>query len=184
MKSKRLIIIAGAKGGSGKSLTATILHAWLVARKHSDGGHRRRPVEFPPSPAICRTAGLSTCGSRQPLMPSSHPSPPTKPRWYYSTHGQPLPMKWWQWLKQIGIEAIKTDLSTAITVVVMVTNSRDTLEQLRWWKEELKAEVQWVIVRNHGRRSGGRIRREQYSQGDDDHLERQGNHPCQKFRAL
>src|SRR5271170_4501331 len=33
MASKRLIIIAGAKGGSGKSFTTTILYAWLKARK-------------------------------------------------------------------------------------------------------------------------------------------------------
>jgi hypothetical protein len=147
MKSKRLIIIAGAKGGSGKSLTTTILYAWLQTQKIRtvaiDGDPSNstltrylpdsRFIDMREQTAIDAILSPITADEAEVVMLDSRAA----------TSDEMV-----QWLKQIGVQAIKTDLNTAITIVGMVTNSRDTLEQLRWWKEELKAEVQWVIVRN------------------------------------
>jgi rhodanese-related sulfurtransferase len=147
MTKRRLIITAGAKGGSGKTLTTTILHAWLLDRKIRtlaiDGDNENstlsrylpdsRFIDMREQTAIDAILSPITAEEAEVVLLDSRAA----------TSDEMV-----QWLKQIGVQAIKTDLNTAITIVVIVTNSRDTLEQLRWWKEELKEEVQWVIVRN------------------------------------
>jgi rhodanese-related sulfurtransferase len=147
MTTRRLIIIAGAKGGSGKSLTTTILHAWLQAQKIRavaiDGDNENSTlsrflpgskfIDMREQAAIDSVLAPITTDEAEVVLLDSRAA----------TSEEMV-----QWLKQIGIQAIKTDLNTAITIVVMVTNSRDTLEQLRWWKDQLGASVQWLVVRN------------------------------------
>jgi MinD-like ATPase involved in chromosome partitioning or flagellar assembly len=147
MTTRRLIITAGAKGGSGKSLTTAILHAWLQARKIRtvaiDGDNENSTLSrfLPESRFI---------DMREPTAIDSILAPITaeEAEVVLLDSRAATSEEMVQWLKQIGIQAINTDLNTAITIVVMVTNSRDTLEQLRWWKNQLEASVQWLIVRN------------------------------------
>jgi rhodanese-related sulfurtransferase len=147
MTTRRLIITAGAKGGSGKSLTTTILHAWLQARKIQavaiDGDNENSTLSrfLPDSKFIDMREQAAIDSVLAPITTDEAEVVLLDSR--AATSEEMV-----QWLKQIGIQAIKTDLNTAITIVVMVTNSRDTLEQLRWWKDQLGASVQWLVVRN------------------------------------
>ena len=147
MTTRRLIITAGAKGGSGKSLTTAILHAWLQARKIRtvaiDGDNENSTLSrfLPESQYIDMREQTGIDSILAPITTEEAEVVLLDSR--AATSEEMV-----KWLKQIGIHAIKTDLNTAITIVVMVTNSRDTLEQLRWWKDQLGTSVQWLIVRN------------------------------------
>lgn len=147
MKPRRLIIIAGAKGGSGKSLTATLLHAWLITQGIRtvafDGDHENSTLSrfLPESRFIDMREQTAIDAILSPIMAEEAEVVLLDSRAATSDEMT-------QWLKQMGVAAIKADWHTSITIVAMVTSSRDTLEQLRWWKEALGAEVQWLIVRN------------------------------------
>jgi MinD-like ATPase involved in chromosome partitioning or flagellar assembly len=147
MKTKRLIITAGAKGGSGKSLTTTILHAWLQSQKIRtvaiDGDNANSTLKrfLPESKYIDMRDQTEIDSILSPITDDEAEVVLLDSR--AATSDEMV-----QWLKQIGVQAIKTDLSTSITVVIIVTSSRDTLEQLKWWKDQLGTSVQWLIVRN------------------------------------
>ncbi len=52
------------------------------------------------------------------------------------------------WLRSIGVEAIKNELHCQITIVATVTATMDTVEQLQRWSDELKDTVKWLVVSN------------------------------------
>ncbi len=147
MKTKRLIITAGAKGGSGKSLTTALLYDWLkqkgIRAMVFDGDPENSTLSrfIPGSGFIDMRQEAALDAILAPLSKNEADIVLLDSR--AATSEETV-----QWLKQIGIQAIRTELNTTITVAVMVTHSRDTLEQLRWWTDALGASVQWLIVRN------------------------------------
>jgi MinD-like ATPase involved in chromosome partitioning or flagellar assembly len=147
MKKKALIIVAGTKGGTGKSLTATLIYSWLqekgvrVAAFDGDNENStmcrfipeagfvdmRQPnaIDAIVAPITANTADLVLLDSRA------------------GTSDEML-----DWLRSIGIEAIQKELDCQITIVATVTTTMDTVEQLMRWSEELKDTVRWLVVRN------------------------------------
>ena len=144
---KKIIITAGTKGGTGKSLGATLIYSWLKEKKVRvtafDGDNENSTLcRFIPEagfvdmrqanaidqildPLIQDTADVVLMDSRA------------------GTSDEFL-----EWLRSIGVEEIQKELGCAITIVVTVTSTMDTVEQLKRWTDELKNKVRWLIVRN------------------------------------
>jgi CO dehydrogenase nickel-insertion accessory protein CooC1 len=147
MKKKSLVIVAGTKGGTGKSLTATLIYAWLKEKNIRvtafDGDNENSTLcRFVPEagfvdmrqphamdqvlePAINDTVDVVLLDSRA------------------GTSDEIL-----DWLRSIGVEEIQRELDCAITIVAIVTSTMDTVEQLKRWTDELTDKVRWLVVRN------------------------------------
>jgi len=145
---KSIIITAGTKGGTGKSLGATLIYSWLKEKKVRvaafDGDNENSTLcRFIPEagfvdmrqadaidqildPLIKDTADVVVLDSRA------------------GTSDEFL-----EWLRSIGVEEIQRELGCVITIVATVTSTMDTVEQLKRWTDELTHKVRWVIVRNN-----------------------------------
>jgi len=113
MTNKRLIITAGAKGGSGKSLASTILHSWLVAQGSKtitiDGDSENstllrfipssRFIDMRQTTAIDDILSPIVAGEADTVLLDSRAA----------TSEEMV-----QWFKQIGVEAIRTELKTSV----------------------------------------------------------------------
>lgn len=147
MKPKRIIITAGAKGGAGKSLTSSLIHSWVQSKGREivsfDGDPENSTLSrFVPEARFIDMREPSALD--QILVPiESEEADVVLLDSRAATSEEML-----HWFRQIGIEAIHTDLNAALTVVSFVTHSRDTLEQLKWWTDELGRGVDWLVVRN------------------------------------
>lgn len=147
MKKRHLIITAGAKGGSGKSLTTTIVYSWLKDRKAGvipfDGDTENSTLSrfIPESRFVDMRNPRALDDILQPLETSQADTVLLDSR--AATSEDMI-----QWFQQIGLAAINSELNTRVTVIAIVTHSRDTLEQLKWWTDELGDSVSWLIVRN------------------------------------
>jgi MinD-like ATPase involved in chromosome partitioning or flagellar assembly len=147
MKNKALVIIAGTKGGTGKSLTATLIYSWLKEKGTRiaafDGDNENSTlcrfipeaafVDMRQPNAIDQILGPITADTADVVLLDSRAG----------TSDEML-----DWLQSIGIEAIKQELGCQITIVATVTAVMDTLEQLRRWSEMLQGTVRWLVVRN------------------------------------
>ena len=147
MNKRRIIITAGAKGGTGKTLTTTLLHAWLIERQVRltlfDGDAENSTLSrFAPTSTFIdmhRPAGLDEI-----LVPlESDQADVVLLDSRAATSDDSI-----SWLQQIGLRALQEELQTRVTIVTLVTHSRDTLEQLKHWTSSLKDEVDWIVVRN------------------------------------
>jgi MinD-like ATPase involved in chromosome partitioning or flagellar assembly len=147
MKTKALVIVAGTKGGTGKSLTATLIYSWLqeqgkrVAAFDGDNENStlcrfipkagfvdmRQPnaIDQVLAPLIADKADVVLLDSRA------------------GTSDEML-----EWLRSIGIANIEKELACKITIVATVTATMDTVEQLKRWSDELKSSVRWLVVSN------------------------------------
>jgi MinD-like ATPase involved in chromosome partitioning or flagellar assembly len=148
MKTKSLVIVAGTKGGTGKSLTATLIYSWLKEKGTRvaafDGDNENSTLcRFIPEAAFV--------DMRQPNAIDKILEPITEDTadivLLDSRAGTSDEML--DWLRSIGIEAIQKELSCQITIVATVTAVMDTIEQLKRWSEELQGTVRWLVVRNN-----------------------------------
>jgi cellulose biosynthesis protein BcsQ len=113
MTTRQLIITAGAKGGSGKSLTTTVLHAWLQTQKIRtvaiDGDNENSTLSrfLPESRFI---------DMREPAAIDSILSPITteEAEVVLLDSRAATSEEMVRWLKQMDIQAINTDLNIAI----------------------------------------------------------------------
>lgn len=147
MKKKRLIITAGAKGGTGKTLTTTLLHAWLVDQKIRvalfDGDAENSTLSRFVSESIFIDM-RDPSALDQILVPLQFDEADVVLLDSRAATSDELI----SWLQQLGVQALHEELFTRITIVAMVTHSRDTLEQLKRWTENLGTDVDWLIARN------------------------------------
>jgi hypothetical protein len=147
MKKKRLIITAGAKGGTGKTLTTTLLHAWLIDQQIRvtlfDGDSENSTLSrfVPGSMFIDMRDPAALDEILVPLQFDEADVVLLDSR--AATTDELI-----SWLQQLGVQALQEELLTRVTIVAMVTHSRDTLEQLKRWTGSLGADVDWLIARN------------------------------------
>lgn len=147
MKKKRLIITAGAKGGTGKTLTTTLLHAWLIDQQIRvtlfDGDSENSTLSrfVPGSMFIDMRDPAALDEILVPLQFDEADVVLLDSR--AATTDELI-----TWLQQLGVQALQEELFTRVTIVAMVTHSRDTLEQLKRWTGSLGAHVDWLIARN------------------------------------
>lgn len=147
MNKRRIIITAGAKGGTGKTLTTTLLHGWLSEQSIRvtlfDGDAENSTLSrFAPNSTFIdmhRPAALDEI-----LLPlESDQADVVLLDSRAATSEDSI-----SWLQQLGLRALQEELHTRVTIVTLVTHSRDTLEQLKRWTSTLKDEVDWIVVRN------------------------------------
>lgn len=147
MKSKRIIITAGGKGGAGKSLTSTLIHSWVQSKKKTIASFDGDPENSTLSRFVPESRFIDMRESSaldQVLAPIESEEADIVLLDSRAATSEELI----HWFRQIGIQAIRSELHTALTIVSIVTHSRDTLEQLKWWTDELGESVSWLIVRN------------------------------------
>ncbi len=147
MKKKRLIITAGAKGGTGKTLTTTLLHAWLIQRDIRltlfDGDAENSTLSrFAPSSVFIDMHRAAALDEILPPLESDQADVVLLDS-RAATSDDSI-----SWLQQLGLRALQEELQTRVTIVAIVTHSRDTLEQLKRWTSTLKDGVDWLVVRN------------------------------------
>ncbi len=139
--------MAGTKGGTGKSLTATLIYSWLQEQGKRvaafDGDNENS--------TLCRfipEAGF--VDMRQPNAIDQVLEPIIADRadvvLLDSRAGTSDEML--DWLRSIGIENIQRELACKVTIVATVTSTMDTMEQLKRWSDELKGTVRWLVVCN------------------------------------
>jgi MinD-like ATPase involved in chromosome partitioning or flagellar assembly len=147
MKNKSLVIVAGTKGGTGKSLTATLLYSWLKEQGKRvaafDGDNENS--------TLCRfipEAGFVDMRQPSAIDQVIEPIIADKADVVMLDSRAGTSDEMLDWLRSIGIENIQKELGCKVTIVATVTATMDTVEQLKRWSDELKSTVRWLVISN------------------------------------
>jgi len=146
-KRNRITIIAGGKGGVGKSFLAQNLATWYqsVGTKVVvfDGDPENntltrffkivRPLDMRQRSQLDQLVELIATGEATHVLLDSQAA----------TSGLIH-----NWLKELDVASIEKHANARITCILMITQSLDTLVQAIRWTEQLGKSVQWVTAKN------------------------------------
>jgi hypothetical protein len=146
-RKNRITIIAGGKGGVGKSFLAQNLLTWYqgagVKIVVFDGDPENntltrftkvaRPINMRQRQQMDQCIEVIAAGEASHVLLDSQAA----------TSGVVH-----AWFKELNVSSIETHLHAHITCVMMITQSLDTLVQTIRWTEQLGKTVQWIAVKN------------------------------------